>query len=133
MAAPGGVGTKENGIELVGQRGNDDSSGYKVFTLLQTSSCQSNGMLLKALHPTQSLRRSVMSGIYRALTKVLKQRCCWCSQILVPKETLGALRPGNKYLIRVLALDSSGCRLKILGPATFITEVNSHSFAFSDY
>jgi len=39
-----------------------------------------------------------------------------------PKETLGSLRPGNKYLVRVLALNSSGQRLKSLGPATFTTE-----------
>eukprot|EP01127_Copromyxa_protea_P013462 TRINITY_DN3635_c0_g1_i2.p2 TRINITY_DN3635_c0_g1~~TRINITY_DN3635_c0_g1_i2.p2 ORF type:complete len:133 (-),score=35.95 TRINITY_DN3635_c0_g1_i2:32-430(-) len=39
-----------------------------------------------------------------------------------PKDTLGSLRPGNSYIVRVVALDSSNNRLAVLGPATFITE-----------
>jgi len=37
------------------------------------------------------------------------------------KETLGALRAGNKYLIRIIAIDSSGARVGELGPAEFLT------------
>eukprot|EP01126_Amoeba_proteus_P062895 TRINITY_DN860_c0_g2_i6.p1 TRINITY_DN860_c0_g2~~TRINITY_DN860_c0_g2_i6.p1 ORF type:complete len:127 (-),score=21.41 TRINITY_DN860_c0_g2_i6:282-662(-) len=39
-----------------------------------------------------------------------------------PKETLGALRPGNTYIVQVIALDSANCRLAILGPSTFRTD-----------
>lgn len=42
---------------------------------------------------------------------------------LVAKETIGALRPGNTYHIRIIALDSAGARLKVYGPAVFRTDV----------
>jgi hypothetical protein len=46
------------------------------------------------------------------------------------KETLGALRPGNKVLIRIIAINSSGAKVGVLGPAEFLTAVRSLELRF---